>query len=525
LVTTPLPLITALARAGALDQAWRLFRDGGYDAQDDSPAALAVKGRLLKDDGLRAAGEARRDQFRLAAAAYAAADAIAPQPYLLINVATLSFLSGDGTAATIAARHVIDRLEAPGAIAETPYWLAATRAEALLLLDDEAGAGAALTKARAADPDGWADHAATLRQLGLICTAQGRETAWLDAHRPPQSLYFAGHLGIAHDDHHALRVEIDTLLAQETIGFGYGALAAGADIIVAEALIARGAELHIILPTACDVFIAQSITPYGGNWRARFDTLIAAATSVQEATAATGDYEPRATALAADMAMGGALLNARQIESRAVQLLVIDDGPGRYGAGSSTARDGEAWVRAGHRQHIVRWPRSARVTASRGKTEGRQDRSLMAMLMVSFSGVDRLGEGGFAAWLDTVAAPFWAASHILAIQPRWAQPHGNARILGFDSVADATAFAQALRATNHADTVDLVIAGHYGLVHCVENGMMGTAISVLIDAAAFALPGAITVSAAFATALALTRGDVRTEHIGESGTTPLFALQ
>jgi hypothetical protein len=44
-MTTPLPLITALARAGALEQASRLFEEGGYFQAHDNPAALAVKGR------------------------------------------------------------------------------------------------------------------------------------------------------------------------------------------------------------------------------------------------------------------------------------------------------------------------------------------------------------------------------------------------------------------------------------------------------------------------------------------------
>ena len=52
---TPLPTIIALARAGALDHAWARFSAAGYDRDDADPAALTVKGRLLKDHGLRAA--------------------------------------------------------------------------------------------------------------------------------------------------------------------------------------------------------------------------------------------------------------------------------------------------------------------------------------------------------------------------------------------------------------------------------------------------------------------------------------
>jgi len=56
----PLSTIIALARAGALDHAWAQFSAAGYDRDDRDPAALTVKGRLLKDHALRAADEETR---------------------------------------------------------------------------------------------------------------------------------------------------------------------------------------------------------------------------------------------------------------------------------------------------------------------------------------------------------------------------------------------------------------------------------------------------------------------------------
>ena len=49
--------IIAYARAGALEEAWRRLEAGGFSAED--PAALTVRGRLLKDRALAASGEAR----------------------------------------------------------------------------------------------------------------------------------------------------------------------------------------------------------------------------------------------------------------------------------------------------------------------------------------------------------------------------------------------------------------------------------------------------------------------------------
>lgn len=92
---TGLPAIITAARAGALDHAETLFAAGGFDRRVDDPAALAVKGRLLKDRAALLPLAERRAGFAAAAAAYAAADALAPQPYTRINLATLTMLAGN----------------------------------------------------------------------------------------------------------------------------------------------------------------------------------------------------------------------------------------------------------------------------------------------------------------------------------------------------------------------------------------------------------------------------------------------
>src|ERR1051325_10874014 len=96
----PLSTIIALARAGALDHAWAQYCACGYDRNQQDPAALTVRGRLLKDHALRAEGEARRAFYLRSAEAYRQAAALQPATYPLINAATLSLLSGDRGRAT-----------------------------------------------------------------------------------------------------------------------------------------------------------------------------------------------------------------------------------------------------------------------------------------------------------------------------------------------------------------------------------------------------------------------------------------
>jgi hypothetical protein len=53
-------------------------------------------------------------------------------------------------------------------------------------------------------------------------------------------------------------------LAKETVGCGFGSLAGGADILFAEALLERGAEVNIVLP-----LIERTSSPTRSGHRAR----------------------------------------------------------------------------------------------------------------------------------------------------------------------------------------------------------------------------------------------------------------
>ena len=168
--------------------------------------------------------------------AYAASAQGEPGSYPLINAATLALLGGKGARAKSLAQDVLNMLDENPLEAETPYWLAATRSEALLLLGQEAEAREALSDAIRKAPQAWEDHAATIGQFRLIVSELGVDAGWLERHLPPASLHFQGVMQLPTDET-ALHGEIDKWLAQKNIGFGYGALAAGADIVVAETLL------------------------------------------------------------------------------------------------------------------------------------------------------------------------------------------------------------------------------------------------------------------------------------------------
>ncbi|WP_157105512.1 tetratricopeptide repeat-containing protein [Sphingomonas sp. TDK1] len=516
--------ITAQARAGALDLAWRMFRDAGYDRVADDPAVLSLRGRLLKDEALLLAGEARRQHAREAAAAYSAAAQLAPAPYPLINAATLALIAGDVAGSRALAADVQDLLQA-GVPDETPYWLGATEAEALLLAGDRDAAETALARAIGAAPLAWEDHASTLRQFGVILAEQGAPAAWLDAYRPPRSLHFAGHMRLP-EDVAALSESVDALLAQERVGFGYGALAAGADLLIAERLIARGAELHVVLPGDVAAFVDRSVRPHGEHWVERFEAALAEAASVQEMGEASPAAFMPSVRLADLVAMGRAAMHAGLLQSEAVQLLL---GPGTVEDAGQSAHAGCLWRNAGRRHHLL--PLRVRSTPHPIDQTAPQIVTVLAVDLMGGEGED------FAALDRDVVARLPALRAALSATPplaaRWT---AHRLLLAFDDARPAYAAAVRLSAAL-GGTGPLRQALHIGLAASIDDPVTGVPVQLggAFDLAERILgvtnAGATFASEAFAASLAACTADAgRAELVGEialigHAPTTLYALK
>jgi len=411
-VTTPpssvsLATIIALARAGALDQAWARFAAGGYEGSGEA-STLTLKGRLLKDRARAAQGLERERLYAEAAKAYGDAARPGRATYPLVNAASLALLGGNAGLAIGYAEQVLAHLQASPDEPETPYYRAATGAEALLLLNRHDDARAAFAEAIALAPRAWEDHASTLRQFGLILAAQGRDSSWLDDHRPPRSLHFGGHMSfdpkVVRREH--LDEKIAALLEEEKIGFGYGALAAGADIIIAEALLERGAELHAVLPGGPEAFALVSVDPFGKAWRKRFGAVLERATEIRPVRPLGARPGASMIGLADEVAMGAALINGRRLESTAVQLLVLDCA---HEANGTSGRSRDIWLSGGWRQRILTAPRE---TSPEPSGDGSDESAPLAVLAVGLahgeigealadlrSRIDRLAEPALPPYL------------------------------------------------------------------------------------------------------------------------------
>lgn len=311
--------IRQVARTGDTLRAWRMFEAAGLLASTQ-PDALSLRGRLLKDRALKVSGEQRSAFFDQAEAAYLQSAGERRATYPLINAATIAFFNGKAGQARLLAEKTLALLESGNHEPETPYWLGATRAEAELLLGRYAAGRTTLEAAIASTPSAWEDHAATLGQLRLILEQAGQPHTVLDHLRPPACLHFSGLIGLAHDDTEAR----DTIAAAYDAirpGFVFGALAAGADIVVAEIALARDAQLHVVLPTSIDIFRAESVARFGADWGKRFDRLTEAADIVE--TLSDSDILSEAgITLGEEVAMGLTIRRARALASEAVALRV-----------------------------------------------------------------------------------------------------------------------------------------------------------------------------------------------------------
>ncbi|GAA4641651.1 hypothetical protein GCM10023115_01180 [Pontixanthobacter gangjinensis] len=296
---------------------------GLLDSETDE-RSLTLQARLVKDRAKLAEGTERARLFAASAAIYVKAGKIDRRSYPLINAASLSLLAGKSAHSHKLALEVLAVLEANPSEAETPYWLGATQAEALLLLGKEAPARAALRAAIGKQPAAWEDHAATIGQFELLCAELGFDAAWLDPLKPPTSLQFAGIMSVAQGDA-LVGGQVTSWLEKENVGFAYGALAAGADIWIAEAVLTRGAELHVVLPCDLAAFRERSVIAMDPRWGPRFDALIGEAASLQTLDFSAAPHGP-AIELGDAVALGMAMHNARQLCSRHHRLRIVAEG-------------------------------------------------------------------------------------------------------------------------------------------------------------------------------------------------------
>ena len=343
-------VVLALARAGALDFAMSEYDRYGLAEVRDHEDIMALNGRLSKDLYLQSSGQKALKHAKDAALKYEAAFQNTLGYYSGINSATMALMA-DMPAERVSAR--IEAIEALLPVSREVtltdhYFVEATRAECFLLKGERSKAVAALHVAIDFDPLNYTAHATTLKQFMMISAKRGECLDWLSDFRPPRPLHYAGHIRLNQNEmeQEALKISISDALQQEDVGFGFGALAAGGDILFAESLLEQGAELHVILPCTKEVFLRESVIPFGGDWAERFKKCLSRASSLRELTREQNWPDKSLNRLSGLSAMGLAKLRAERLSVKPLQMLILND----QAAPSYTEIHAQDWAAGGHPQ-------------------------------------------------------------------------------------------------------------------------------------------------------------------------------
>ncbi|MFN6956513.1 MAG: tetratricopeptide repeat-containing protein, partial [Acetobacteraceae bacterium] len=414
-----------IARAGATGRALDLFHQLRLDAEAD-PEIAALGARLIKDRALEQPAAARGPLLAEAARRYRDLWRSSRDGWHGVNAAAMELFRGNRDAATrIAERVLRDHRDAGD------YWSAATEAEALLIAGRPFEARRSLEEAEARAGSDLSARATTRRQLRREARVLGFSPGIVDALRIPTVLHYTGHMPKPGQDDTAIEALIaaalDAAIAAHRVGMAFGGLAAGLDILAAEALLRAGVTPTVVLPCDPCTYEADSVAPAGERWLPRYRALLARV-RIQQLDERPFPGDDLHLAMAARRAMGLARLHARHRDGQALQVAAWDKAPSRGAAG--TGADVGAWTAAGGRSlHIGwPWPRDAN-----GEAPPEPRRRPMAVLFGDLPRFSALDDAGLAAFYEGPLAAMGEAldRHPAAYRNAW----GDAVQIAFEDVA------------------------------------------------------------------------------------------
>lgn len=390
--------VLTLARLGDTERGLKLYDDYGLE-QMGGVDPLSLKARLLKDQAFDTGGAPNREKLLEACRLYAAVYRRTKSSYPAINAATLARIAGRPRLARFLARHVANETAAER---RSGYFSLATLAEALAVLGDVDGARDALERAMQAPDADVGARSTTVLQLKRLIAARGEGhgmDSLLALIEPPKVAMFCGNIFVGGPELEAdLATRMREVIEREDVGFGYGALAAGSDILIAELLLERGAEVHVVLPFAEADFLEQSVAPAGESWVARYHAITAKAASMTFASNMSYVGEMEQFAYGSKVTMGMARLRARQLHSEAIQLVIVEERGERTLSGS----DVSAWRATGGRAEVVIAPTLTRPVMPPPPPKSEVERGVYGLMFTDYPGFSKLDERALPLFWEDV---------------------------------------------------------------------------------------------------------------------------
>lgn len=515
--------VLALARAGSTGEAARHFEAYGLGGVEDEDVA-ALEARIAKDQAVAAGGG-----FGRAARLYEAIFRRTGGYYTAVNAATMCMLDGQAARAAELALEARTALRQSG---DNLYYAAATDVEVALILGERELAEETLVLARELNAGDYSALATTRRQLRLLIAATGDPEELLDPLSGPGVLHYCGHrIGGARfpfADEPWVAARIAAELEHLSPGFGYGSLANGADILFAEELVRRGAELHVVVPFARDEFVRASVADGGEAWVARFEDCMAAATSITYATDDAFLGEDVLFRYASELAMGMALQRASWLDAPATQLAVWDGSPPDRLAG--TAVDAQTWATLGRPASFIR-PPNGRLPPKDGASAvaASEQRVVRSLLFADVRGFSKLTDEQLPRFNNVILSALGEVLDEYGDLVDYRNTWGDALYVVLQDPEAAAACAVGLLATVARIDLEgnglpahlaLRLGAHIGPVFPTSDpvvggkAFMGSHVSRTARIEPVTPPGTAYVTDAFAAALALRQSAYRCDYVG-----------
>lgn len=541
----------ALARSGATAQADRMYRESAL-RDWNSEDGISLRARIAKDMALASEDPARSPDLQRSVDAYRQGYGINGGYYPAINVAFLHLLAGDRNASAHWARTALDDTGS-----EESYYAEATRAEALLLLGQPDRARAAIGNAADLSADNPGERSTTWKQLRHICGLLGQSTGILAPLKPGPVVHFSGHIIAAPGVHGRFPAEqedtvkrhLDVFFAANGCSRAFGSLAAGADILAAEAALEAGVNLTVVLPFEAREFVEVSVAGSGSRWNERHQACLDQADEILFVTPDAYLGDDSLFGYATQFALGLARQQADWLMTDALQV-AVSDGQAGPNAKAGTSHDIRLGASAGFEQTIIPVtsnlpPRhSAGTAAERSESAGRVPRT---MIFGDLKGFSKLSDAQMPAFVGEILGAMSSCLADFQAELLFRNTWGDGIYLVFEDPGEAArcgfalqeAVATAVRQSeNLPDTLGLRLGVHYGPVYEIEDPVMGTRnfFGSHVSHAARTEPrtpeGEIYVTAQTAAALALNhRERFRCEYVGriplakDHGEYPMYHLK
>jgi len=565
----------ALLKSGAVQRAYQLLlqlqKQGHQNAK-----TIAMLGRIYKDMAIQAQShEEKQTYYRLSYEHYQQAYTLGQRWSAGINAATLALILGNRQQAHQLANEVktacLQELARIQVEHQDPYWCYATLGEVALIQTDWEHARQWYAQANQVGQGRLGNLSSTYRNARLLLEFLGGDQHGIrECFQIPSVFVFAGHMidrpqrsqprfppqlePLVGDAIHAQLESLDARL-------GYCSAANGSDILFAEALLARGGEVRIVLPFAREEFIRDSVLPAGAEWVKRFDQVIERATEVIVVSQRQQGDRSLAYEYSNQILYGLAQMRASQLETTLTPLAVWNGSPGDGRGGTATMV--KYWQNQGHQVHIVDLKtllKQSQVETSQVRAAQKDvfsngsdsapivelTREIMAMLFADVVQFSRLREDQIAAYVQHFLGAI-AQLTMTSYQPVHKNTWGDAIYFVFASVHEAGCFALELQnlmqntvwtSKGLPEHLSLRIALHAGPVYrCIDpvTGRMNYVGSHVNHAARIepvTPPGQVYASQAFAALVAAEGIDEFTcEYVGRMayakgyGTFPTYFVQ